>query len=78
MAERGHRDAARLSRALAPYANGRSYLNFVEDEADVASGFPERAWLQLTGIRSAIDPDAALFVGNHPVPRLFEDGTPTS
>ena len=35
------------------------------------------AWIQLTGIRSAVDPDG-LFVGNHPLPRLFEDGRATA
>jgi hypothetical protein len=34
-------------------------------------------WRQLTGIRAAYDPEA-VFVGNHPVPRLFEDGRATS
>jgi FAD/FMN-containing dehydrogenase len=73
----GHADATRLVEALAPWANGRSYLNFAEDPVDVRSGFAERSWIQLTGIRSAVDPDG-LFVGNHPVPRLFEDGRATA
>lgn len=77
MGAQAHADAVRLVRALAPYSNGRNYLNFAEEKVDVRSGFAESAWVQLTGIRSAIDPDG-VFVGNHPVPRLFEDGRPTA
>jgi hypothetical protein len=77
MGAQGHADAVRLTSALASWANGKSYLNFAEEPVDVRSGYPESAWVQLTGIRSAMDPDA-LFVGNHPVPRLFEDGSPTA
>jgi FAD/FMN-containing dehydrogenase len=77
MEEQGHADAVRLTEALAAYSNGRNYLNFAEDPVDVRSGYPDSAWVQLTGIRSALDPDG-IFVGNHPVPRLFEDGRPTA
>jgi FAD/FMN-containing dehydrogenase len=73
----GHAAAARLTEALAPYANGRQYLNFAENPVDVRSAYPEKSWRQLAGIRSAVDPDG-LFVGNHPVPRLYEDGHPTT
>jgi FAD/FMN-containing dehydrogenase len=73
----GHADAVRLTEALAPYANGRQYLNFAENPVDVRSAYPDRAWRQLAGIRSAVDPDG-VFAANHPVPRLFEDGRPTT
>ncbi len=73
----GHADAMRLVEALQPWSNGRTYLNFAEEPVDVRTGFGEGQWVQLTGIRSAVDPDA-LFVGNHPVPRLFEDGRSTA
>ena len=73
----GHAAAVRLSEALAPFANGRQYLNFAENPVDVASAYPERAWRQLSGIRSAVDPDG-LFVANHPVPRLYEQGRSTT
>ncbi len=69
--------ATRLSAALAPFANGRQYLNFAENPVDVASAYPDPAWRQLAGIRSAVDPDG-LFVANHPVPRLYENGRPTT
>jgi hypothetical protein len=77
LAAAGHADAARLVEALSPWSNGRHYLNFAEDPVDVRTGFADRAWIQLTGIRSAVDPDG-LFVGNHPVPRLYEDGRATA
>jgi hypothetical protein len=73
----GHAAAARLREALAPFANGRQYLNFAENPVDVASAYPDRSWRQLSGIRSAVDPDG-LFVANHPVPRLYENGRPTT
>ena len=73
MGAQGHADAQRLMAALAPWANGRNYLNFAEEPVDTRTAYPDASWIQLTGIRSAMDPDG-LFVGNHPVPRLFEDG----
>ncbi len=73
----GHAAATRLSAALASYANGRQYLNFAENPVAVASAYTDRSWRQLAGIRSAVDPDG-LFVANHPVPRLYEDGRPTT
>ncbi len=63
--------------ALAPWANGRSYLNFAENQVDTSSSYPESTWLQLKGIRSAVDPDGVL-VANHRVPRLYEQGRPTA
>lgn len=75
--ERGHAEAVALTAALAPWANGRNYLNFTEAPTDPRSFYAEDVWRQLTGIRSAYDPDA-VFVGNHPVPRLFEDGRATA
>jgi hypothetical protein len=76
MAERGEVDAHRFTGALSPWANGRNYLNFSENAVDPRSGYDERAWLQLKGIRSAVDPDG-LFVGNHRIPRLVEHGRVT-
>ncbi len=73
---RGRADAVRLTDALRPFGTGAAYLNFIEHETEVAPGFREEAWLQLKGIRSAIDPDG-LFVANHPIPRLWENGAPS-
>ena len=72
MAAQGQHDAHRLTKALSPWANGRSYLNFAENAVDPKSGYDERAWLQLKGIRSAVDPHG-VFVGNHRIPRLVEN-----
>ena len=76
LAAQGEHDASRLMKALSPWANGRSYLNFAEGGVDPRSGYDEPTWLQLKGIRSAVDP-TGVFVGNHRIPRLFEDGRVT-
>ena len=75
MGEEGRADAVRLTEALSPWDNGRPYLNFSETPVDVRSAYAEGTWKQLSGIRSAVDPNGT-FVANHPVPRLFEDGKP--
>ncbi len=74
---RAHADAVRLTAALAPFANGRQYLNFAENPVDPRMAYRPDAWRQLAGIRSAVDPHG-LFAANHPVPRLFVDGRPTT
>ena len=76
MAAQGEHDAHRLTKVLSPWANGRSYLNFAESAVDPRTAYDERAWLQLKGIRSAVDPHG-LFVGNHRIPRLVENGRVT-
>ena len=73
MGEHGHADAVRYTDLLAPWTNGREYLNFAETPVDVRSAYADGVWQQLSGIRSAVDPHGN-FVANHPVPRLFEDG----
>jgi FAD/FMN-containing dehydrogenase len=72
-----HADAVRLTEALSPFANGRQYLNFAENPVDTRSAYGSDVWTQLTGVRSAVDPHG-LFVANHRVPRLYEDGRPTA
>jgi FAD/FMN-containing dehydrogenase len=76
MAAQGEHDAHRLVKALSPWANGRNYLNFAEAAVDPRTGYDELTWLRLKGIRSAVDPHG-LFVGNHRIPRLVEDGRVT-
>ena len=76
MGAQGHADAVRLTEALAPYANGRQYLNFAENPVDARTAYADGVWTQLKGIRSAVDPHG-IFAANHPVPRLFENGTIT-
>jgi FAD/FMN-containing dehydrogenase len=75
-AAQGQADANRLTAALVPYSNGRSYLNFAEGAVDVRSGYAEERWIQLKGIRSAVDPQGT-FLANHAIPRLYENGRPT-
>jgi FAD/FMN-containing dehydrogenase len=77
MGLQGHADALRLTGALAPFASGSTYLNFAEGTVDPRTAYDDARWRQLAGIRSAVDPDGVL-VANHPVPRLFEDGRPTT
>jgi FAD/FMN-containing dehydrogenase len=77
MAVQGHADALRVTAALAPYSSGAQYLNFAENSTDAKAGYRADAWRQLVGIRSAVDPHG-VFVANHPVPRLYEDGRPTT
>jgi hypothetical protein len=77
MAMQGQLDAHQVTAALEPWSTGRSYLNFAENAVDPRTGYEESAWMQLKGIRSAYDPDDR-FVGNHRVPRLFENGAVTA
>jgi FAD/FMN-containing dehydrogenase len=77
MAEQGHTDARRLTAAMAPWTTGRSYLNFAENPVDPRTAYTAAAWRRLAGIRSAVDP-SGVFVANHAVPRLSENGSPTA
>lgn len=70
-------DVAAYGEALAPWATGRPYLNFAEEPVDPRRAFDDVTWRRLVGIRSAVDPRGT-FVANHRVPRLYEDGRPTS
>ena len=76
MAAQGQTDARLLTDALRPVTNGRQYLNFAENPVDVSAGYRPQVWTQLKAVRSAVDPHG-LFVANHPVPRLWENGRPT-
>lgn len=76
MAAQGHADAVRFTSALAPFSNGRSYLNFAEGVTDTKTAYAEDRWVQLKGIRSAVDPHGT-FMANHPIPRLWENGRAT-
>jgi FAD/FMN-containing dehydrogenase len=72
----GHADAAALTSAMSPWANGSQYLNFAENPVDPKAGYVDEAWKQLKSIRSVVDPDG-VFVANHQVPRFYENGQPT-
>ena len=58
---------ARFVDALAPYATGKHYLNFVEQPADAASLYDDGSYARLRDVRAAVDP-AGRMVGNHPIP----------
>ncbi|MDH2415384.1 FAD-binding oxidoreductase [Nocardioides sp. CER19] len=77
LAALGHAESAAFVEALEPFATGRPYLNFAETAGDTRKAYGEDRWLQLKGIRSAVDP-YGVFAANHPVPRLYEGGRPTA
>jgi FAD/FMN-containing dehydrogenase len=72
----GRADAIRLRSALADFSNGRSYLNLAENPINPKTGYSDESWEQLKAIRSIADPDA-VFVANHRIPRLYEQGRPS-
>ncbi|MDT0212557.1 FAD-binding oxidoreductase [Rothia sp. ARF10] len=68
MAEQGRADGQALVAALRPWANGRSVLNFAENETDASTAYDRGSWERLRTVRAAVDPDG-LFAANHPVPQ---------
>jgi FAD/FMN-containing dehydrogenase len=77
LAALGHAESTTFVQALEPFATARPYLNFAETAGETRKAYTEDAWLQLKGIRSAVDP-YGVFAANHPVPRLYEGGRPTA
>ena len=69
----GHADAMRFTGALSPWANGRDVPQLRRGRRSTRVPPTATAWRQLSGIRSAVDPDN-LFAANHPIPRLHEAG----
>jgi hypothetical protein len=59
-------DGRRLVDAMAPWTNGRSYLNFRESPTDVASGYREDVVERLGRIRATIDPHSVMHA-NHEI-----------
>ncbi|MGI5239011.1 FAD-binding oxidoreductase [Dactylosporangium sp. CA-139066] len=57
-------DTARAAAAMAPFANGRQYLNFAENPVDTSTAYEAATWQRLRQIRAAVDP-GGLFVANH-------------
>lgn len=56
--------------AMAPWSNGRSYLNFVEQPGlDCSTAFGADNYERLQRVRGGVDPDG-LFLGNHAIPAL--------
>ena len=68
--------AERIVDALSDLHSESGYLNFSENPVDARTAYADGVWTQLKGIRSAVDPHGT-FAANHPVPRLFENGTVT-
>jgi FAD/FMN-containing dehydrogenase len=66
MGEAVVRDAGRLVETLAPWSNGRNYLNFSERRLETSSGYRAEDFSRLQAIRAAVDP-AGLFLANHEV-----------
>jgi hypothetical protein len=57
----------RVRETMAPFANGKQYLNLTENPIDMSTGFDERSWARLRQIRAQVDL-TDLFVSNHRVP----------
>jgi hypothetical protein len=68
----GQRQCHEAIGALAPWANGRDYLNFAEASMDTSRGYDKDAWLRLRQVKTDWDP-SALFIGNHAIPPLGEE-----
>ncbi|TNM70291.1 FAD-binding oxidoreductase [Streptomyces sp. NP160] len=62
----GHASATRLVEAVAPWASGAAYPNFVEEPADAARAHTPRAWRRLQALRERYDA-AGLVAAAHPV-----------
>lgn len=56
-----------VAQALAPYDNGRQYLNFAEDPTDPARFYRDEAYRRLREVKAAVDP-GELMRANHPIP----------
>lgn len=54
------RDVARVMAALHPWANGKTYLNFVERPFDTSTAFTLEAWARLQRLRATYDPRGVL------------------
>jgi FAD/FMN-containing dehydrogenase len=67
MAASGRADTDALVTALTPWANGRSYLNFVEETHDASTAYGADAWARLKAVRAEVDPRGT-FLSNHQVP----------
>jgi hypothetical protein len=62
-----HRAAiAAHAEALAPYENGRQYLNFTEEHTDPARFYTPHTYRKLRQVKRAYDPDN-LIRANHPI-----------
>lgn len=67
LADSAVRDAGRFVEALAPFGDGRQYVNFAEHPVRGSTLFAADIWDRLRAIRGAVDP-GELFLANHPIP----------
>ena len=67
MGAAGQADADALVSVMAPWANGRQYLNFSEEAVDSRTGYDAAAYTRLQSVRAGVDP-AGTFVANHTIP----------
>ena len=67
VAARSQADAKRAAEAVAPWANGRQYLNLAEQAVDTSTGYDAESFDRLQKLRAEIDP-SGLMVANHAVP----------
>lgn len=58
--------ARRLTDAMAPWSEGRSYLNFAETPTDSRTAYGESAYERLRAVRRRVDP-AGLMHANHAI-----------
>ena len=58
---------AEINAALAPWATGKEYMNFVEHAVDPATLYGDEDYVRLRAIRAAVDP-AGRMAGSHPIP----------
>ncbi len=65
--EQGRADAEALLGAMAPWATGRSFLNFAERPVDPSTAFDPRDWARLRRVRAKVDP-TGVFRAAHEVP----------
>ncbi len=65
MGAAGHADANALVTAMAPWANGRQYLNFLEEPGDPRAGYDAESFERLRSLRASIDPDGTLMANHH-------------
>ena len=65
----------RVAEALAPYDNGRQYLNFTEEHTDPARFYAPDAYPRLREVKAAFDPENVIR-SNHPIRRPTEAPRP--
>jgi FAD/FMN-containing dehydrogenase/enamine deaminase RidA (YjgF/YER057c/UK114 family) len=67
LAAAGARDAHAGVRVMAPWSEGRTFLNLTEHAVDPSTAYPVHTWQRLRAIRRSVDPQG-VFLASHPVP----------